>query len=174
MLLVATSPLMNSSTSICPVPIEQRPINEYQELKSSWFFGWATLDLKRYVTPMVWIWGLSWIVTAPVAAVSFPPGKYLGHFLLSGAAGSSLLLILVLIRLYLGWVYVCDRLLDAHVFYEESGWYDGQTWAKPPEVLLQDQLIVTYQIKPIFSRLKYTFLILGSFFVCGSLLWNFV
>ncbi|MBW4518801.1 MAG: CGLD27 family protein [Scytolyngbya sp. HA4215-MV1] len=165
---------MNSSTFVCPVPVEQRPINEYQDLKSSWFFGWATLDRKRYVMPMVWIWGFSWIVMGPVAAVSFPPDKDLGHFLLSGAAGASLLLALVLLRLYLGWVYVCDRLLDANVFYEESGWYDGQTWTKPPEVLMQDQLIVSHQIKPIFSRLRYTFGVLSLCFVCGILLWNFV
>lgn len=27
-----------------------------------------------------------------------------------------------------------DRLLSAVVAYEESGWYDGQLWVKPPEV----------------------------------------
>lgn len=33
-----------------------------------------------------------------------------------------------------GWSYVGDRLLSAVVPYEESGWYDGQMWVKPPEV----------------------------------------
>lgn len=33
-----------------------------------------------------------------------------------------------------GWSYVGDRLLSAVVAYEETGWYDGQMWVKPPEV----------------------------------------
>jgi len=33
-----------------------------------------------------------------------------------------------------GWSYVGDRLLSAVIPYEESGWYDGQMWVKPPEV----------------------------------------
>ncbi|MCY7277404.1 MAG: CGLD27 family protein, partial [Phormidesmis sp. CAN_BIN44] len=43
---------MNSSV-VCPVPLEQRPINEYQDLKESWFFRWATLDLFAYVKPTI-------------------------------------------------------------------------------------------------------------------------
>lgn len=35
-----------------------------------------------------------------------------------------------------GWSYVGDRLLSAVVPYEETGWYDGQMWVKPPEVCL--------------------------------------
>lgn len=33
-----------------------------------------------------------------------------------------------------GWSYVGDRLLSAVIPYEETGWYDGQMWVKPPEV----------------------------------------
>jgi len=50
--------------------------------------------------------------------------------------------LLALVRLYLGW-YMCDRLISPTIFYEESGWYDGQTWTKPSEVL--QRLIVTYK-----------------------------
>ena len=35
-----------------------------------------------------------------------------------------------------GWSYVGDRLLSAVIPYEETGWYDGQMWVKPPEVSL--------------------------------------
>lgn len=165
---------MKSPTSVCPVPPEQRPINEYQDLKESWYFRWATLELRGYLTPIVWIWMLSWIVVGPVSAVSFPPGKQLGHFLLSGTIGASLLPLLALLRLYLGWTYVQNRLLSQTVFYEESGWYDGQTWTKPPEVLTQDQLIVTYQIKPILQRMRRTFGIVAVLAIVTGLLWQVV
>ncbi|MGL4377767.1 MAG: CGLD27 family protein, partial [Microcoleaceae cyanobacterium] len=47
--------------SVCPVPPEQRPINEYQELKESWFFSWVLLEWPRYLGKLLWIWGGSWL-----------------------------------------------------------------------------------------------------------------
>lgn len=165
--------MMESSVSICPVPIEQQPINEYQELKESWLFRWGTLALRDYIIKLVWVWGWSWLVAGPVAAASFSPNKHLVQFMLCGGAGASVFLILMLLRLYLGWSYVRDRLLRETIFYEESGWYDGQTWTKPPEILTRDRLIVSYQVQPILLRLKQTFGILALFFVGGSLIWIF-
>lgn len=78
----------------------------------------------------------------------------------------------MLVRLYLGWYYVSDRLTSATVFYEESGWYDGQTWIKPEEVLNRDRLIATYEIKPILRRLQLTFASLAGMFVVGSIVWH--
>jgi hypothetical protein len=165
--------MMESSVSICPVPIEQQPINEYQELKESWLFRWVTLDLRDYIIKLIWVWGWSWLVAGPVAAASFSPNKHLVQFMLCGGAGASVFLTLMLLRLYLGWSYVRDRLLRETIFYEESGWYDGQTWTKPPEILTRDRLIVSYQVQPILLRLKRTFGILTLFFVGGSLIWIF-
>lgn len=156
----------------CPVPPEQQPLNEYQELKDSGYFRWATLELPQYVRRMVWIWVWSWAIAGPVVAASFPPTKHLPQFLLLGAAGASLFLCLALLRLYLGWAYIHSRLANTTVFYEESGWYDGQLWSKPPEVITQDRLVLTYQVQPILKRLKRTFGILAVAFVSGGLIWN--
>jgi hypothetical protein len=160
------------SSPVCPVPVEQQPINEYQDLKESWFFGWATLDLWAYIKPLIILWMLSWLVSAPVAAASFPISKDWFHFGLSGALGAMVLPSLALVRLYLGWIYVCSRLSQATVFYEESGWYDGQVWMKPEEVQQRDQLIVTYQIQSILTRLKRTFSVIALLFLGGIVLWN--
>lgn len=160
---------MNSVT--CPVPEEQRPINEYQDLKESWFFRWATLDRVAYLKPVFILWLINWLVSAPVAAVSFPPAKHLPQFILFAAAGAFVIPGLALLRLYLGWAYVQRRLLDPAIFYEESGWYDGQMWEKPPEVLAQDRLVVSYQVQPILERLKKTFVAIGISFAIGLFLW---
>jgi hypothetical protein len=165
---------MESSVSDCPVPAEQQPINEYQELRESWFFSWGTLDLQRYFRKIAWIWLWSWLIAGPVAASSFLPKKYLGQFLLCGAAGASIVVAFTLLRLYLGWSYVCDRLQKETVLYEESGWYDGQTWTKTPEVLTRDRLLVTYQVQPILQRLKRTFALLAILFGIGSIIWIFI
>ncbi|YAF95985.1 MAG: CGLD27 family protein [Nodularia sp. CChRGM 3473] len=164
--------MMRSSVSNCPVPTDQQPLNEYEELKTSWLFCDCILNWREYITKMVWIWSLSWLVAGPVAAASFPPHKQLTHFLLCGAAGASVGVVLVLVRLLLGWLYIRDRLYNTTVFYEESGWYDGQTWMKPQEVLMRDRLIVAYEIKPILQRLKFSFAGLAGMFLIGSIVWQ--
>lgn len=165
---------MNSSAPVCPVPAEQQPINEYQELQESWFFRWATLEFRNYIQPIILLWGLSWLVAAPVAAVSFPPAKYPFQFFLSGSAGAMVIPALALLRLYLGWNYICDRLSQKTVFYEESGWYDGQVWQKPEEVLQRDRLIVTYQIRAILRRLHLTFITIASLLLADGMIWIFL
>ncbi|NJM69110.1 MAG: CGLD27 family protein [Scytonema sp. RU_4_4] len=166
--------MIKSSVSNCPVPTEQQPLNEYEELKSSWLFRDCTLNWRGYITKIAWIWGIWWLIAGPVAAASFPPHKQTAQFILCSLAGASVGIVLVLVRLYLGWSYIRDRLMSPIIFYEESGWYDGQTWMKPQEVLTRDRLIVSYSIKPIISRLQITFGGLAVLFVAGTIVWHLV
>lgn len=163
---------MESRRNICPVPEEQQPIEQYQELKESWLFSWATLDWPQYVKKLTWVWVISWLVSGPVAAASFSPEKYPIRFFLGGGAGASLILMLVWLRLYSGWFYVRSRLLNTTVFYEETGWYDGQTWAKTPEALTKDRLIVNYEIQPILQRLRRTFYAALFLITIGVITWS--
>ena len=166
--------MIESSASNCPVPTEQQPLNEYEELKTSWLFRDCSLNWQNYITKIAWIWSLWWLLAGPVAAASFAPHKHTAQFILSGAAGASFGVVLALVRLYLGWSYVRDRLISPIIFYEESGWYDGQTWTKPQSVLTRDRLIVAYSIKPIIWRLQITFAGLAVLFVTGTIVWNLV
>jgi hypothetical protein len=162
---------MRERASVCPVPEEQQPVNEYQKLKESWLFSWVTLDLPQYLKKLTWVLVISWIISGPVAAASFPPETNPIRFFLAGGGGALMLLILVWLRLYLGWIYVRSRLLNNQVFYEETGWYDGQIWAKTPEALTKDRLIVDYQLKPILLRLRRTFSVFLILIILGLLLW---
>jgi hypothetical protein len=49
--------------------------------------------------------------------------------------------------------------MNATVSYEESGWYDGQTWVKTNEILIQDRLVGTYEVLPVMDRLRVVILI---------------
>jgi hypothetical protein len=162
----------NASVSICPVPQEQRPVNEYQELTESWFFSWVTLDWPAYLAKLAWVCGWSCLISGPLASASFAPLKYPAQFVLTSAAGAGFILGLALLRLYLGWFYVRSRLDNPTVVYEESGWYDCQAWPKTPEVLAQDQLIVNYELEPILRRLRQTFYGLTVLMVAGGLIWS--
>lgn len=152
---------MNQPSNIsCPVPSEQQPINEYQELKDSWFFRWVTLSLWGFARKLFWIWLFTLLITAPIAAASFPPEEQILAFLLASAFGSSLFVAFILIRLYLGWSYIGDRLKTTKIVYEESSWYDGQVWEKPVEFYYRDQLIYKHQVQPNLTRLRKTGLLL--------------
>ena len=60
---------------------------------------------------------------------------------------------LLLVRQWLGWTYVMQRLLRESVDYEESGWYDGQTWEKPLSWRERDLLVARHEVRPILGRL---------------------
>jgi Conserved in the green lineage and diatoms 27 len=162
---------MSTSSSFCPVPKEQQPINEYQELQNSWFFGWVKLAPTKYITKLVWVGLWSLIITAPLAEASFSIAKYPIQFGICAIGGSLIFVALAAIRLYLGWIHVKERLYNESVFYEESGWYDGQTWIKTPEILNRDRLIVSYEVQPILKRIQFTFLTILGTVIVGISAW---
>ena len=160
---------MKRSTPRCPVPAEQLPIREYEDMRDSWFSSWVARDLRCYTVPVLVVWGLSWVVSGPIAAASFSPHQFLIKFLVSAALGALVIPALSLLQLYVGWSHVGNRLQVKDLPYEESGWYDGQIWTKPDDVFKRDRLIVDYQVKPILNRLRKTFGIMAGCLVAGLL-----
>ncbi|WP_069791964.1 CGLD27 family protein [Cyanobacterium sp. IPPAS B-1200] len=156
--------------SFCPVPVEQQPVNEYQELAQSWFFQWVTLPKTKFFSKLSGVWSLSLLLTAPISSASFPPDEQTFPFLIASALGSSLFVAFVLIRLYLGWKYIGDRLKKTKIVYEESSWYDGQVWEKPLEIYNRDRLIFNYQVEPVLKRLEKSGLLLIALMVSGIIL----
>jgi hypothetical protein len=163
---------MVTSVSVCPVPPEQRPINEFQALQTSWFFHWSMLELPAYLFKLFWIWSGGLLLAIPVAASSFAPAEFPLRFCIAGAIGAGFPLVLVLLRLYLGWMYICERLQSETVVYEETGWYDGQSWAKPADELARERLIGTYQVQPVLKRLRLTLLGLGVVVLLSGGVWS--
>jgi hypothetical protein len=53
---------------------------------------------------------------------------------------------------------------------QETGWYDGQTFVKPPEVLARDRLLGTYEVSPIMARLRKTMLGTGGSLLVAAVL----
>lgn len=53
--------------------------------------------------------------------------------------------------------------------------YDGQTFVKPPEVLMRDRLLGTYEVKPVLGKLKNTLLGAGGLLLtCAVLLFGVI
>ena len=142
------------SKDICPVPFDQQPLNEFYALKSSCFFSWFGLSMKDYVKGVATIYSLASILFVPLVLTCNQLS--LAKFFLLDNLFVTFIVILALIRLYLGWSYVTKRLLSATIFYEESGWYDGQVWIKTVDMLTKDRLIGMYQIVPFLHFIEYT------------------
>ncbi|OAO90135.1 CGLD27 [Arabidopsis thaliana] len=117
------------------VPSDQRPVNEYSSLKEGMLYSWGELGPSEFFIRLGGLWLVTFTVLGvPVAAASFNPSREPLRFVLAAGTGTLFLVSLIVLRIYLGWSYVGDRLLSAVIPYEESGWYDGQMWVKPPEV----------------------------------------
>jgi hypothetical protein len=153
---------MNIPDSECPVPVEQRPMNEYNSLSTSVFFFWTTKSIESYIQNMLLFSIPVYSLTDLLVRASMYKSELPLNGLLYTIAFGSVILGLSFLRIYLGWVYVYNRLIKASVSYEESGWYDGQTWIKSPTHIIQDKLIAKYQLIPIIRRIKASLLFFFS------------
>ncbi|OWM86574.1 uncharacterized protein ycf36 [Punica granatum] len=177
---ISSSPFRNNGSNSpadteCPVPFEQQPINEYQTLSTSFPFSWVASDFVEYCSRL-FVTGASFalLVGLPVAWFGAPGPESEPIKRVLGAASSGVLVVtLAVVRMYLGWAYVGNRLLSATIEYEETGWYDGQVWVKTAEVLTRDRLLGSFSVKPVLNKLKYTLVTLGvTLFICAVLLVN--
>ena len=164
---------MNIPTSDCPVPLDQRPMNEYINLKSSPFFFWTTKTLGEYLKNIVILSIIIYGLTGLIIESSFTNSEAKINILIYTSSFGNFLLVLICLRLYLGWIYIHERLIKATVSYEESGWYDGQVWIKPPETLIQDTLVANYELLPIIKRLKISLLTLFTIVVFNIVYLNY-
>ena len=151
----------------CPVPKDQQPLNEYIELKEAFFYRWAKLARSQYLRMLLFMWLGFTVVFSPVAMSIESPSRHLWQFICVASIGGAVGLILPVLLLLSGWSHVKQRLDSAKIFYEESGWYDGQTWEKPEADLVKDRLLVAYEIKPVMTRLQKTLLGIIVFLALG-------
>ena len=138
----------------CPVPPEQRPLREYEQLLESWVFVWPAQNFSELVRPLATSWLLLAPLTVLVASGSWVMRHHPAQLVLAGLVAAVALPILLLVRQWLGWTYVHRRLLSERVEYEESGWYDGQVWEKPLAWRQQDLLVAQHQVQPVLRRLQ--------------------
>ncbi len=139
---------------ICPVPSNQRPLNEFNSIRNSWIISWPFLERNIFYRKLI----LSWLFFIPISLIISYGSDYLKNnmfeLILVSLTVSIAFPILLLTRQWLSWMYIYKRLNSENIEYEESGWYDGQTWEKPLDWRSKDLLIAQYQVKPILNHLE--------------------
>ena len=143
----------------CPVPKYQRPLTEYNDLKNSFTFSWTKKELYSFGKTLIIFLVILIFFTSLIVTTNHDWEKNETRSLVEISSSALGIFTLWILRLYLGWKYIYNRLMNATVTYEESGWYDGQTWIKTNEVLIQDRLVGTYEVLPIIDRLRLVILI---------------
>ena len=147
---------------ICPVPLNQRPLNEFNSIRNSWIISWPLLEKSVFYKKLLF----SWIFITPISLVISYGSDYLKNNIfdltLISLTTSLMFPILLLSRQFLSWIYIYKRLNSENIEYEESGWYDGQVWEKPIDWRSKDLLIAQYQVKPILDHLKIILIILST------------
>nr|YP_009294210.1 hypothetical protein Palma_018 [Palmaria palmata]AOM67650.1 hypothetical protein Palma_018 [Palmaria palmata] len=163
---------MSPKPDFCPVPFDQQPINEYEALKKSPLFNWSTTTNNQFFGQLLLLFTLFYCIGISINWSIIVTHKLSALLLINSLIFSVLIIEIIMVRLYLGWSYVFKRLASATIFYEESGWYDGQLWIKSATLLTQDRLIGIYQVKPVLLRVKNIFfitsVILLSTFIISS------
>lgn len=149
---------MSSNKKLCPVPFDQQPLNEYEALKSSLLFTWSTAKLPQFSKKLAILFTMVSTLSIILNVVTFSAYKISIVNIFYDFLFALFIIGLLLMRLYLGWSYILKRLSSSTIFYEESGWYDGQLWIKSADFLTQDRLVGIYQVEPVLLQIKKLFL----------------
>ena len=152
---------MALNKNICPVPFDQQPLNEYEALKKSILFTWSADNIASFISKLSNIFCLLTTCSVIFSLLTLHSSKLSFLMIINSSTFALCVIDLLLIRLYLGWSYILKRLSSATIFYEESGWYDGQLWIKPVDILTQDRLISVYNVEPLLSRIQKIFIIIS-------------
>ncbi len=152
----------------CPVPPEQRPLQEYEQLRDSWFFAWPASGGLALLRALLKAWLIALGPCLLVASGSIPLRHDPPRLVAAASVAAVLLPLLLLLRQWLGWRYVHRRLISERVEYEESGWYDGQVWEKPLSWRQQDLLVARHQVAPVLTNLARGMAVAGGLLLAGA------
>ena len=144
---------------LCPIPDDQKPINEYINLKENDFTNFMLLSRKNYFSKLFINFLVGFVLSIPLSFLFNVSNQLV---LYSTFYSISFLILNFFINLS-RWSQLLKRLRNSRLFYEEGSWYDGQYWEKPLELIKNDKLLTSQKIKPILKRLIKTLLMLLSF-----------
>ena len=104
--------------TICPVPLSQRPLNEFNSIRNSWIISWPFLERNIFYRKLTF----SWLYIIPVSLTISYGSDYLKNNILElifiSLTASLAMPILLLIRQWLSWVYIYKRLNSENIEYE--------------------------------------------------------
>lgn len=166
---------MNTTIKIfllCPIPDDQKPINEYIDLKENQFFNWTLFSDRFYNKKLFEVFVFSFFLISGLG-FNFQIENF-EKWILSNLLSSLLILLSILFIIFLRWTDIKKKFNEARIFYEESSWFDSQIWDKPFFLIKNDKLIFNQKINPILHRLKKSLIIVLLLFLLIVLIIEFL
>jgi hypothetical protein len=157
---------MNTNIKIfllCPIPEEQKPINQYIGLKENLLTSWTTLAPKKYQKKIISLYTFLFFLVSSFQFYSFQGVYYLFDWILENCLITTNLILFLFLIILSRWIQIQNQFNKARFFYEETSWYDGQIWEKPLLLIKNDQLISSQKITPIIQRIQKTIFQIFSF-----------
>ena len=131
---------------LCPVPEEQKPINEYIGLKNNDFVNWITnINKIKELNKNLFIISICFFFI--LFLFPNPPQFFSNFFIFFN------IFLILLITLFFIWNQLQKRFNKARLFYEEASWYDGQLWEKPLLIIKNDRFLSTQQMNPFLEKI---------------------
>ena len=158
---------------LCPIPDDQKPINQYIELKENFFIQWSLFSNQKYFKQIGFFFILSFLLTAlfqipskneMVTKEIIEHSFFYFHQFIELGLKTILFLCFFFVSLISIWFELNQKLKKAFLFYEEASWFDGQIWQKPFFLIKNDRLLSKQKVEPILQRLFQTLILLFFFF----------
>lgn len=166
---------------LCPVPDDQKPINEYIELKENFLINWTTYSNKFYIKKLtsfsllffIFIVSFQLLFKKEFSIEIIENQQFFLNSLNFYEIGLKILIFLILYLLIIIslWLKINNQFKKSFLLYEESSWFDLQIWQKPFFLIKNDQLLSKHKIEPILQRLFQTMFSLLFFILISFFLW---
>ena len=124
---------------LCPIPEEQKPINEYIGLKKSGSLMWIKRILNNNFRNL--------FICFTFLIFFFFFRSFCKDFFVFFS-----FYLFFILTVFFTWNQLKKRFNKPRLFYEEASWYDGQFWEKPFSILKNDRFLSTQQIQPFLEK----------------------
>jgi len=149
---------------LCPLPENQKPINEYLLFKENFFFK---IFLKKQKKNNNFVAFDSSFIFSALNNLKKNNKKnnfsfffiFLSFFFISTNIFfvnlTSIIFFFYFLQFFIYLNYLQKRFLVANLIYEESSWYDSQVWNKPLSLIKNDHLLCTQKLNVLFLNLLF-------------------
>jgi hypothetical protein len=139
---------------LCPIPEEQKPINQYIGLKENLLTSWTTLSTKKYQQKILFLYSITFLFISLFQLYSFQSFSYFFDWIVENLFLTTNFLLFLFLIILSRWIQIQNQFNQARFFYEETSWYDGQIWEKPFLLIKNDKLISSQKMTPIIKRIQ--------------------
>jgi hypothetical protein len=133
---------------LCPIPEDQKPINQYINLKEDNITNLINLEQKNFL--FLFLSFFFFISLIRFENFNLIHNKF--FFYLVNSEISLLFLFLIYFSIYFRLKDLESKFNKSTLFYEEASWYDGQIWNKPLSILKNDRLLKIKEINPLVNK----------------------